>query len=68
MALSRIVRMSTGVVTEEWPSSGPPTPGTRFELTGILMGEIRQGKLIHIREYFDELTPAEAGTAQRLFT
>ncbi len=59
-----------GVVTQRWPSSSTqkPTPGTEFELSIILMCEIRQGKLVKTREYFDLLTFTEAGTRHRLYS
>ncbi len=59
----------TGVVTEKWPaSSHQPAPGTTFELPIVLVCEIRDGKLVRIREYFDLLTLIEAGTPHRLYS
>jgi ketosteroid isomerase-like protein/pimeloyl-ACP methyl ester carboxylesterase len=61
--------MHTGVVTEKWPASSQrPAPGTKFELPIILVGEIREGKIIKMREYFDLLTLTEAGTPHRLYS
>ena len=60
----------TGVVTDKWPASSSqrPAPGTKFELPIILVGEIREGKLIKMREYFDLLTLLEPGTPHRLYS
>lgn len=60
----------TGMVTEKWPStsSQKPAPGTTFELPIILSCDIREGKLIKIREYFDLLTLTEAGTSHHLYS
>lgn len=60
----------TGVVTDKWPSSSAqrPAPGTKFDLPIILMCEIRQRKLVKVREYFDLLTLTEAGTAHHLYS
>jgi ketosteroid isomerase-like protein len=60
----------TGVVTERWPSTSAqkPAPGTKFELPIILMCEIRQGKLIRIREYFDLLTLTDPATKHKLYS
>lgn len=60
----------TGVVTEQWPASSAhrPDPGTKFELPILLMCEIRQGKLMKTREYFDLLTLLEPGTSHRLYS
>jgi hypothetical protein len=59
----------TGVVTDKWPSSShKPAPGTKFNLPIMLMCEIREGKLIKVREYFDLLTLTEAGTPHRLYS
>jgi ketosteroid isomerase-like protein len=60
----------TGVVTERWPASSAhrPTPGTKFELPIILAGEIREGKLVKMREYFDLLTLLEPGTPHKLYS
>jgi ketosteroid isomerase-like protein len=62
--------LHTGVVGEKWPSTSAqrPAPGTKFELPIILMCEIRQGKLIKIREYFDLLTLTDPGTKQKLYS
>jgi ketosteroid isomerase-like protein len=61
--------MHTGVATEKWPASSQrPAPGTKFELPIILVGEIREGKIIKMREYFDLLTLTEAGTPHRLYS
>lgn len=57
------------VVTDKWPSSThKPAPGTKFELPIILMCEIRDDKLVKIREYFDMLTVTEPGTPHRLYS
>jgi ketosteroid isomerase-like protein len=59
----------TGVVTDKWPStSHKPAPSTKFDLPIMLMCEIREGKLIKVREYFDLLTITEAGTPHRLYS
>jgi ketosteroid isomerase-like protein len=59
----------TGVVTDKWPSSShKPVPGTKFDLPIILMCDIREGKLVEIREYFDMLTLIEAGVSHRLYS
>lgn len=60
----------TGIVTENWPStsSQKPAPGTKFELPIILMCEIKDGKLITVREYFDLLTLLEPGQSHRLYS
>jgi len=59
-----------GVVTDKWPSSSAarPAPGTEFELPIILMCEIRDSKLVKIREYFDLQTLTEAGTPHLLYS
>ena len=60
----------TGVVTDKWPSSSghKPAPGTKFELPIMLICEIRQGKFVKVREYFDLLTLLEPGTSHRLYS
>jgi ketosteroid isomerase-like protein len=60
----------TGVVTDKWPASSSqrPAPGTTFKLPIILVGEIREGKIIKMREYFDLLTLTEAGTPHHLYS
>jgi ketosteroid isomerase-like protein len=61
--------MHTAIVTDKWPSSAHrPAPGTRIELPIVLIGEIRQGKLVKIREYFDLLTATEPGTPHKLYS
>jgi len=58
-----------GVVTEKWPASThKPIVGTKFELPIILICEIKDGKLIKIREYFDMQTLTEAGTVHHLYS
>jgi ketosteroid isomerase-like protein len=59
-----------GVVTDKWPSTSfqKPASGTTFELPIILSCDIREGKLIKIREYFDLLTLTEAGTPHHLYS
>lgn len=60
----------TGVVTDKWPStsSHKPALGMKFDLPIILICEIRQGKLVEIREYFDLLTLLEPDTFHRLYS
>jgi ketosteroid isomerase-like protein len=59
----------SGVVTDKWPSSSQkPAPGTKFDLPITLMCEIRQGKLVKVREYFDLLTLTEAGAPHHLYS
>ncbi len=62
--------LHTGVVTEKWPASSPhrPPPGTKFVLPITLVGEIGDGKLIKMREYFDLLTLLEPGTMHHLYS
>lgn len=58
-----------GVVTEQWPASTrKPAAGTEFSLPIILSCDLRDGKLIKIREYFDLLTLTEAGTPHHLYS
>jgi ketosteroid isomerase-like protein len=58
-----------GVVTEQWPASmRKPAVGTEFDLPIILSCDIRDGKLVKIREYFDLLTLTEAGTPHHLYS
>lgn len=58
-----------GVVTDQWPSStNKPKPGTTFELPIILMCEVKDGKLVALREYFDLLTLVEAGAPHHLYS
>jgi ketosteroid isomerase-like protein len=59
----------TGVVTDQWPAlSRKPVSGTQFELPIVLICDIRQSKLVKIREYFDLLTLTEAGIPHRLYS
>jgi ketosteroid isomerase-like protein len=60
----------TGIVTEKWPStsSHKPAPGTKFQLPIMLICEVRQGKLVQVREYFDLLTLLEPGTPHHLYS
>ena len=59
----------SAVITEKWPSSTRrPAVGTKFELPIILMCEIREGKLVKVREYFDMLSAVEPGTPHRLYS
>jgi ketosteroid isomerase-like protein len=62
--------MHTGVVTARWPASSSqrPAPGTTFKLPIILVGEIREGKIMKMREYFDLLTLTEAGTPHYFYS
>jgi hypothetical protein len=58
-----------GTVTEKWPaSSKPPAVGTKFELPILLSCEIKDGRLVKIREYFDLSTLTEAGTPHHLYS
>jgi ketosteroid isomerase-like protein len=58
-----------GVVTEQWPASTrKPAVGTEFSLPIILSCDIKDGKFIKIREYFDLLTLTEAGTSHHLYS
>jgi ketosteroid isomerase-like protein len=58
-----------GIVTENWPSSSPnrPAPGSAFELPIVLVCDIREGKVLRIREYFDLGTLLEGGAKHRLY-
>jgi ketosteroid isomerase-like protein len=59
----------TAVVTDKWPSSTHrPVPGTKIQVPIVLIGEIRAGKLVKVREYFDLLTASEPGTQHRLYS
>jgi hypothetical protein len=59
----------TAIVTDKWPSSTHrPPPGTKIELPILLIGEIRYGKLVKVREYFDLLTVTEPGTPHHLYS
>jgi ketosteroid isomerase-like protein len=59
----------TGVVTDRWPASTHKVaPGTKFELPIILMCELRDSKIVKIREYFDLLTLIEPDTPHRLYS
>ena len=61
--------MHTAVVTDKWPSSTHrPAPGTKIALPIVLIGEIRQGKLVKVSEYFDLLTATEPGTPHKLYS
>jgi ketosteroid isomerase-like protein len=62
--------MHTGIVTDNWPStsSHKPTPGTKFTLPIMLMCEVKDGKLIEVREYFDLLTLLEPGIDHHLYS
>jgi ketosteroid isomerase-like protein len=42
--------------------------GMKFELPIVLTCEIRQGKLVKVREYFDMLSALEPGTPHRLYS
>ncbi len=58
-----------GVVTDRWPaSSHKVAPGTFFELPIILMVDIRDSKIVMIREYFDLLTLIEPDTPHHLYS
>jgi ketosteroid isomerase-like protein len=58
----------TGIVTDRWPASTHKVaPGTKFELPIILMCELRDDKIVTIREYFDLLTLIEPDTPHRLY-
>jgi ketosteroid isomerase-like protein len=58
-----------GVVTDRWPasSSHKPAPGATFKLPIILICELRDGKLVTIREYFDLLTLLEPDIPHVIF-
>jgi ketosteroid isomerase-like protein len=59
----------TAVVTDKWPSSTDrPAPGTKIEVPIVLIGEIRQGKLLKVREYFDLRTATEPGVTHKLYS
>ena len=60
----------TGIVTDKWPATSTqrPAPGTTFELPIMLSCEIRQGKLIKIREYFDLLTLTDPANKHKLYS
>lgn len=59
----------TAVVTDKWPSSTHrPAPGTKIKLPIVLIGEIRQGKLLKVREYFDLQTLSEPGVPHKLYS
>jgi hypothetical protein len=60
----------TGVVTEKWPASSAhrPAPGTQFDLPITLVGELEDGKLTRIREYFDLLTLLEPDIQHHLYS
>jgi ketosteroid isomerase-like protein len=60
----------TGIVTEKWPASSVqrPAPGTTFEPPIILVAEIREGKIIKMREYFDLLTLTGSGAPRHLYS
>ena len=59
-----------GVVTDRWPasSSHKPAPGATFKLPIILICELRDGKLVTFREYFDLLTLLEPDIPHRLYS
>jgi len=57
------------VVTEKWPTStNTPAPGATVEIPIILSCDIRDGKLVKIREYFDLLTVTEPATHRKLYS
>ena len=57
------------LITDKWSASASrQSLGTKFELPIVLTCEIRQGKLVKVREYFDMLTALEPGTAHRLYS
>ena len=59
----------TGIVTDQWPASTHIVPqGTRFELPIILSCDLRDNKIITIREYFDLLTLIEPDSAHHLYS
>jgi ketosteroid isomerase-like protein len=59
----------TGIVIDKWPAASlqRPAPGKTFELPIILVGEIRDGKIIKMREYFDLLTLSGSGAPHHLY-
>jgi len=59
----------TAVVTDKWPSSThKPAPGTKIAVPIVLIGEIRQGKLVKVREYFDLRTATEPDVKHKLYS
>ncbi|MFZ1041311.1 MAG: hypothetical protein WCA79_16450 [Anaerolineales bacterium] len=57
------------VVTEKWPTStNRPAPGATVEIPIILSCDVRDGKLVKIREYFDLLTVTEPGAHRKLYS
>jgi ketosteroid isomerase-like protein len=59
----------TAVVTDKWPSSTHrPAPGTKITLPIILSCEIRAGKIVKAREYFDLWTLVDPGTPHHLYS
>jgi len=61
------VHMAT--VTEKWPSScRTPDAGTGVEIPIVLVCDVRQGKVVGLREYFDLLTGAAYGVPERFYS
>ena len=57
------------VVTDQWPASkNRPAPGTKVEVPIVLICDIRNDKLVKIREYFNLQTVTEPGTLHKLYS
>jgi uncharacterized protein (TIGR02246 family) len=58
----------TCVITDQWPASkNRPAPGTKAVVPIVLICDIREDKLVKIREYFDLQTVTEPGTPHKLY-
>ncbi len=59
----------TAIVTEKWPASKDrPAPGSKFRLPIVLVCDIRNNKIMKIREYFDMQTIIEPGVPHHLYS
>jgi hypothetical protein len=59
----------TAIVTEKWPSSThKPVAGSQISIPIILSCEIRDGKIIKAREYFDMWAIVDPGTPHKLYS
>ena len=59
----------TAVVTDKWPSSThKPAAGSQISIPIILSCEIRDGKIIKAREYFDMWAIVDPGTPHKLYS
>jgi len=59
----------TAVVTDQWPSSADrPAVGTKISVPIILSCEIRDGKIVKAREYFDMWSLVDPGTPHHLYS